>query len=466
MIDFEQIGRYWENNRIEAKKALGGLPHSIWETYSSFANTFGGIVLLGVVELADKTFQTVNLPQPERLIEEFKHILNDKERVSANILSDKDIGIHEIDGNRILAITVPRADRRVRPVYLGTDPYRGSYRRDGEGDYHCTEEEVRMMLRDREERTQDMRILTGLGKEVFDYETVRRYRTYWQDCQRNQLWEKASDEEVLLHVGACGRGEDGNVHPSAAGLLMFGFEDEIVKEFPSFFLDYQERGEDGSVQERIVSNAGRFSGNLFDFYLRVSGKIVRGLPADVHRQVREAAANCMMNGDYFGSSGLVIVKRRDAVSITNPGSFRIDIEDAVNGGKSDPRNVLVARLFNLVRIGTHAGKGVPDMYAVWEKKGWEPPRIKERFRPERITLTLPLKAGSQKTKRGECRPGKQEDREKLIDYVTRQIQITADTAGNLLRMPVPAAEKLLEEMEREGILSVIQKEERLFQLKI
>ena len=68
MIDFGNLEKYRENNRIEAKKALGGLPKSIWETYSAFANTYGGIILLGVEEWADKSLHTVDLPDPDRLI--------------------------------------------------------------------------------------------------------------------------------------------------------------------------------------------------------------------------------------------------------------------------------------------------------------------------------------------------------------------------------------------------------------
>lgn len=39
-----------ESGEVEFKSARGGFPGSFWETYSSFANTGGGVVIFGVRE--------------------------------------------------------------------------------------------------------------------------------------------------------------------------------------------------------------------------------------------------------------------------------------------------------------------------------------------------------------------------------------------------------------------------------
>lgn len=149
MLDFENLQNYRENNRIEAKQALGGLPESIWESYSAFANAEGGIILLGVEELADKSLHALDLLDPDWLIEDFWAIVRDESRVSINILSPEHVQTLRVDGKTIIVITVPQANPGQRPVYIDGDPYRGSYRRSGEGDYRCSPEEVDAMLQKR-----------------------------------------------------------------------------------------------------------------------------------------------------------------------------------------------------------------------------------------------------------------------------------------------------------------------------
>ena len=145
MFDFQQISRYRENNRLEAKLATGGLPRSIWETYSAFANTYGGVILLGVEELPDHTLRVQGLLEPRELVDEFTALLQNPRVVSANLLTPGDIQVLHVDGGDIVAITVPPAEQDQRPVYIG-DLARGSYRRSGDGDYHCTRAELNAML--------------------------------------------------------------------------------------------------------------------------------------------------------------------------------------------------------------------------------------------------------------------------------------------------------------------------------
>ena len=189
MLDLTHLEQYKENNRIEAKKALGGLPHSIWETYSAFANTLGGIILLGVTEYSDKTLHTVDLPDPQRLVKEFWDIVNNPNKTSVNLLSSKDVTIESINGDHIIVINVPRAQRYYKPVYVDGNPL-NTYRRNGEGDYKCTKEEYQVMVRDVVVQTQDMTILDAMTLDVFNVESVREYRRRMSLSRPDHFWEQ------------------------------------------------------------------------------------------------------------------------------------------------------------------------------------------------------------------------------------------------------------------------------------
>ena len=470
MIDFSQIEQYRENNRIEAKKALGGLPQSIWETYSAFANTLGGMLLLGVEEHPDHSLHTVDLPDPERLIRAVWSIINNPKRVSVNILTNRDVQVVDVDGDSIIAITVPRAQRYDRPVYIDGDPRRGTYRRSGEGDYRCTYEEVQSMLRDAAIQTQDMNVLERVSPDALDGESIRRYRARMRSYRPGHVWEKLEDGEFLSKLGAVGVGTDGGTHPTAAGLLMFGLEGEIVREFPNYRLDYQEQmGSDGRCTDRITSFSGGWSGNLYEFYFRVHEKIVRDvrLPAvwedgdpmeaaPVYSALREALANCIINADYYGAQGLSIVKRRDRITFSNPGGFRIEVETAKSGGVSDPRNAALIKMFNLVNIGAGAGSGIPNIYSVWRRLGWPQPAIEEQFAPERTTLVLPLRKNSgEKTDARGAAPRSalvQIKKGLIIEYLTEHVSAKKSEIAEYLELKPSRTRDYLNRLIAEDIV--------------
>lgn len=108
----------------------------------------------------------------------------------------------------------------------------------------------------------------------------------------------------------------------------------------------------------------------------------------VHRALWEALANCIINTDFYGKYGTIIIKDNDKLILENLGYIRIGKEQMRRGGKSDPRNKSLMKMFNMIDIGEHAGSGVPNIYNVWEDEGWEESIIEESFDPDRTSLTL------------------------------------------------------------------------------
>ena len=408
MFDIKRLDTYREDNRLEAKKAKGGLPHSLWETYSAFANTDGGIILIGADEKQDGTLIPTGLTEEEvrKMKKQFWDIINNRQKVSDNILTDKEVWPEHLDGSVILVVNVPRAQRERRPVYIGGDIFSGTYKRNSSGDYHCTKEEIRSMLRDQGSQTVDTKILTGMKLSVLNPDSILAFRMNHRNTQLNHPWSNLTDEEFLIRIGAAAISDtDGKAHPTGAGLLMFGNEYEIVREYPNYFLDFREMVNDITEwTDRIWSTSGDWSGNVFDFYRRIVTRIVQDLKVPFrleglyriddtpqHKAVREALANCLVNADYYGRGGIVILKHRDRLVFENPGTIRIGKEKMLAGGLSDPRNSVIIKMFSMLHIGERAGSGIHRIISAWSAAGYENPIIEEHIgNIERTTLTLPL----------------------------------------------------------------------------
>jgi len=457
-----------ETVHFEAKLARGGLPRSLWETYSAFANTDGGTIALGVKELPDKTLDIAGVEDPDRLIRDFWNTINNRNKVNLNIMSDRNVSIEEVGSKKVVLIHVPRAERFARPIYLNKDLAGGVFRRNGEGDYHCSAEEVRAMLRDAEGKSQDLNIVDWAKPDVLDVESLRRYRNRMQSCRPGHVWLGLDNETFLLRIGAMGYDKDGVMRPTRAGLLMFGNEYNIVREFPLYFLDYREKFEVGTRwTDRVYSSSGEWSGNVHDFYFNIYNRIAQTLKTPflmvggdriddtpVHKAIREALANCLVNADYYLPRGVVVIRDSESLTIENPGGFRVPIATAMSGGVSDPRNATLLKMFNLIDVGERTGSGIPLIRVTWQQMKWPDFSATEDCNPERTKVRLqlpPIKQQEMVAKQQEMLAGQQET------AVRQQESVNGNVVRQTMKMKILAILSDGEKSRREISIALGQK---------
>lgn len=404
-IDFwEEIEALRESSEIECKKASGSLPKSFWETYSSFANSYGGIVYFGLTENIDGSFTASGVDKPDFILQQMWDCLNNPEKVNLNILSPSNVSVIKVNGLDVIKIIIPRANRRQKPIYINNNPKVGCYIRQHGGDYRATEEVLQRMWSEKGHESRDSQILIGFDLSDLDLSTLRTYRQMFQNRQPEHAFNTLDDIEFLRALSAWKKerltGQEGL---TVAGLLVFGKYQSIREQFSSYHLDYIERP-DASIERRYLDRVtldGSWSGNLFDFYLKIIKKLTIDLKVrfqlegdrrkeedKVHEALREALVNTLAHADYNGRASILIVKRPDMFGFRNPGLMRIPLELAIEGGESDCRNSIVHDMFRMVGLSEKLGSGLRKIFDNWREEEWQSPRLHEKQEPEQTLLEL------------------------------------------------------------------------------
>ena len=396
-----------ESVDIECKLAIGqngkgGLPKSLWETYSAFANTDGGIIILGAKELKNGTFEAHGIENLVQIKADLFNTLNNPAKINKNLLTDQFVREWQVDGKILLLIAVPRAARKQQPIYLNNNPLNNTYVRQNEGDYTLDDEHVKRMLAEQAHDGRDDEILTNFGLDDLAIESLRSYRQRYSNLNPNAELNDLVDIEFLRRIGAYGiNRETGGRGLTKAGLLMFGMQHTIAEVFPNYMVDYQERPHaqtEARWIDRVVPD-GSWSGNLYDFYRKVYNKLIQDLKipfelkdgvrqedTPVHIALREALVNCIVHADYTDRASVLIVKRPDMFGFRNPGLMRIPLEHALKGSESDCRNRKLHQMFRLINVGEQAGSGIPKILSGWQSQHWIPPYLHEKRKPNNQTL--------------------------------------------------------------------------------
>ena len=429
-----------EETDLEFKSAKGGVPGSMWSTYSGMANTDGGCILLGVEN--DGTIS--GLPDPAKARKTVWDLLNNRGQVSVNLLSNDQVRVVPVGEKSVLVMEIPRANRRQRPVYVGQNPITGTYRRNFEGDYLCNPDEVALpflvrasrdlwaffwaravfpafalipgrsdevgrMLADQAEEPADSRILEHFGIDDIDPPSLQQYRQRFSARAPDHPWLSLDHRGFLTKLGGWRKDRATRQEGlTVAGLLMFG-KDETIRDpaaISGYHVDYREKlSPDPSVRwtDRLTID-GTWVGNLFQFYQRVIQRLTVDLKLPfqlgsdlfrkdetlVHEAIREALVNALIHADYRGLGGIVVEKYRDRIELSNPGSLLLSLEQVWSGGVSECRNKSLQTMFLMIGGGEKAGSGIDKIRQGWRAQHWRLPIIREKVQPDRVNVVLPM----------------------------------------------------------------------------
>ena len=410
ITDINTLLQVGERISFECKKCENQIPKSVWETYSSFANTVGGIIVLGITEHMEepdqaKRFEITGVNNPTKLKKEFFDTLNSN-KVNRNILIEEDVDIVEYEGHSLLVINIPQVDYRQRPIYINGNMMNGSFKRNYEGDYHCTEDDVKAMIRDANDSGNDSVLMENYTMDDIDTNTLAAYRNRFRTANMDHVWNDYSDKDFLLNMG--GYIIDRNTHREGltlAGLLMFGKGLPIRERFDNIRMDYLDMTNlqpDSRWSDRVTYD-GRWENNLYNFFMTVQSKLIKDLKRPfrlegmeriddtaIHKAVREALTNLVIHSDYMITGVLKVEKHDDCFVFSNPGSLKIPVMDIYTGGHSKARNPNMQAMFRMIGFGDNIGSGFPTILNAWKKENWRQPCLVENQDLHLVELTLTM----------------------------------------------------------------------------
>jgi ATP-dependent DNA helicase RecG len=396
-----------ESTTLECKLALGRdgkgtLPSEFFPTYSAFANTHGGTIILGIKE-KNRTFTIENIPDPEKIITDLFNTLNNPQKVNLNLLTEDNVKTETIEGKTVIVITVPPATRKQKPIHLTHNPFQGNtYIRLHEGDRKCDDDRVKRMLADQVHDTCDQSICEGYTLDDLDPESIKIYRNLLKSEKPGHPWAEKDDQELLTMLGGWRHDRStGEKGLTLAGMLMFGKWPNVTGILPHYFLDYQEKSADPKSDTRWLDRLvpdGTWSGNIFDFYRKVYRKLIEDLKVpfslkeDVrqddtpaHQAIREALVNCLVHADYRDRISILVTKHPKGFSFRNPGTLRVPADIALEGGTSDCRNQTLQQMFLMIGLGERAGSGLTKIIHGWKNEG-HGLELRDEFEPLNHTI--------------------------------------------------------------------------------
>ena len=381
-----------ETNRIEAKSALLGFPKKCYDTFSSFSNKYGGMIIFGIRE--ENNFSTEGVYNIKDLQKQITALCTDAMEPSLRC----DILPLEFENKKILAVKIDELNSAMKPCYYKPKGLKkGSYTREGDRDEPMTDYEIYAIQSYNDHIVEDKRPNRSATLEDLNTEQLNSYIQRIKNEKPN--FSKNSFEKCLKLSGITDT-TDSTILPTLAGTLIFGEYPQAF--YPQLFVACTvipgiDIGEVSELGERFLDNK-RVEGTIEEMLEETMNFLRRNMKTRVIinsngkrinkteyplKALREAVANALIHRDYSKQTEnayISVYMYADRIEILNPGA----LFGTNKLEKLGTATVMEARNPNIVRILEEKGavienrhSGIPTMKREMRKYGLPDPEFYE-----------------------------------------------------------------------------------------
>ncbi|HWB31871.1 MAG TPA: helix-turn-helix domain-containing protein [Acidobacteriaceae bacterium] len=367
-----------EGKTLEFKRDLSS-PEGVLKSLVAFANTSGGLLLLGVEDSTKR-------------VKGISDILTEEERL-ANLISDsispKLVPSMEVlpwRKTQVLAVEIyPSSNRPHHLNRLGSEE--GVFVRVGSTNRRADSFLIQEMQRYNQVSSFDERPIPELNSEAIDFRVASEFFKPIRKLRRHDL----QTLKVMTNY-------QGQAVPTIGGILLFGVD--RLSHYPDAWIQAGRFA--GSDRRRIVDSV-----EIRSYLPGAAEEVIAFLQKHTTREavigsvkrtdvwtypllaVREAIMNAIVHADYSQHGAPIRVALfDDRLEIENPGLLPLGLTiDDIQKGVSKLRNRVLGRVFQELGLIEHWGSGIQRMIAACQDRGLDPPQFEEIGTHFRVTLS-------------------------------------------------------------------------------
>lgn len=382
-----------DTRRVEAKAARKAAP-KLYETLSAFANTTGGLILLGVDE--ERDFEITGVADAAK-------VANDASSQCAEMqpVLQLAIDIVDVDGAQVVVLDVDLLPGSMRPCFRrASGVEKGTYLRRHDGDVRATWQEIQLMISEQQQPQEDLRPFPSASAEDFDEDLVEGLL---ERLRGRRGFAKLTAEQALRRLNALVE-VDGRLVPTAAGLFALGsYPQEFLGQ--RMCIEYVIRpSEEQAAAGMRMGRSRSFSGPVphmvddalaaLDHDLTGPVYIAQGQKRTTLQYPRDAMREAIVNAlvhrtlrDTGEASTIEIYP--DRLVISNPGGLyglrEDELADLERRPRSVSRNAVLVKLLEDVPDGNGEtvvearATGIATMLSEMRAAGMAPPRFHDQI---------------------------------------------------------------------------------------